>query len=27
LSHYELSWYHQPELFKDVVSSKVTVIG
>lgn len=27
LSHYELSWYHQPVLFKDVISSKVSVIG
>lgn len=26
LSHYELGWYHQPVLFPDTVSSKVTVI-
>jgi hypothetical protein len=25
LSHYELGWYHQPTMFKDQVSSKVTV--
>jgi hypothetical protein len=26
LSHYELGWYHQPVLFPDQVSTKVTVI-